>query len=61
MSNTVKETVDNLIKNSVKDGRLPCALALKIANEANVAPVKVGEAANRLKIKIVACQLGCFK
>jgi LAO/AO transport system kinase len=53
------------IKNKVieisKDGRLSCAQALKLANELNVSPMAVGAAANDAKIKIISCQLGCFK
>ena len=42
------------------DGCLPCALALKLADEENVAPFAIGNAANQAKIKIKNCQLGCF-
>ena len=45
---------------SARDGKLACAAALRIAQEANVSPKKVGELADKLKIKIRACQLGCF-
>jgi hypothetical protein len=42
------------------NGRLPCAIAFKIAKELKVSPRDVGEAANRLSVKISSCQLGCF-
>lgn len=42
------------------DGYLPCAVAFKAARKLNVAPRTVGELANRLKIRVVNCQLGCF-
>jgi hypothetical protein len=48
------------IKSSLIDGRLPCEIAFKVAKKMKVSPREVGEAANRLKIKIVKCQLGCF-
>ncbi|NOZ22847.1 MAG: hypothetical protein GXP25_17355 [Planctomycetes bacterium] len=42
------------------DERLPCSLAFQIAKELGVTPLRVGQAANELGIKIVNCQLGCF-
>jgi len=55
----VKKIEKRLMQAST-DGRIPCALARRIAEELNVAYKDVGEAANRLKIKIIDCQLGCF-
>ena len=48
------------IQDSLVEGKLPCAVAFKIARELKVAPKEVGEACNRLKIKVRSCQLGCF-
>jgi len=45
---------------SLVNGRLPCAAAFKIARKLKVSPKQVGDAANRLNIKISTCQLGCF-
>ena len=45
---------------SLLDGRLPCAEAFKIARRLKVAPKEVGHAANKLKVNIAPCQLGCF-
>jgi hypothetical protein len=42
------------------EGRLACARARGIAGRLGVAPEEVGNAADRLKIRIVDCQLGCF-
>jgi hypothetical protein len=52
--------IENEIQASLVDGRLPCAVAFKIAGELKVTPKQVGDAANRLNIKITSCQLGCF-
>lgn len=49
------------LKEKAGDGRIPCSVALRIAEDLKVNPRLVGEAANRLKIKIEHCQLGCFK
>ena len=52
--------LDEKIKASLVDGKLPCPVAFKIAKEMKVGPKEVGDACNRLKIKIRSCQLGCF-
>jgi len=48
------------IKESLVDGKLPCAVAFKIARELKVSPREVGKTADKLSIKICNCQLGCF-
>jgi len=42
------------------DNHLSCARALGIARRLNISPGEIGEAANRLDIRIINCQLGCF-
>lgn len=48
------------IKASLVNDRLPCPIAFKIAKKLKVTPRQVGDTANRLDIKIASCQLGCF-
>ena len=48
------------IKSSLVDGKLPCAIAFKIAKELKVSPREVGKTADKLSVKICSCQLGCF-
>lgn len=55
-----KKVLEDEIKSSLINGKLPCAVAFKIAKKLKVAPKDVGDAANELKIKISSCQLGCF-
>ena len=55
-----KEALEERIQSSLTDGKLPCAMAFKIAQELGITPRKVGDAANELEIKIASCQLGCF-
>jgi hypothetical protein len=43
-----------------KENRLHCSTALAIAKSLGIPAGEVGKAANRLKIKISKCQLGCF-
>lgn len=61
MPNQINDKLRSRVNESATDGRLSCSTALKIADEFNLAPREVGRAANLLKIKIVSCQLGCFK
>jgi hypothetical protein len=41
-------------------GRIPCAAALKLAEELGLSRAEMGELLNELRIKITQCQLGCF-
>ena len=59
ISNTERILEDEL-KSSLVDGRLPCALAFNISRKFKVSPRHVGDVATRLDIKISNCQLGCF-
>lgn len=52
--------LEEKIRSSVVNGKLPCAVAFKIAEELKVSPRSVKETADELQIKISACQLGCF-
>ncbi len=46
-----------------KDGekRMPCAVAFELAENYPVTLMEIGKACNRMGIKIVGCQLGCFE
>ena len=59
-SRYMNRTLEEELEASLVDGRLPCAVAFKIARKLKVTPRQVGEAANKLNIKIASCQLGCF-
>jgi hypothetical protein len=54
------KTLEEEIQASLVNGKLPCAEAFRLAKKVKVAPKEVGDAANRLNIKISSCQLGCF-
>ena len=53
-------TLEEEMRTSLVNGKLPCAVAFQIAKKLKVSPKQVGDAANRLNIKISSCQLGCF-
>lgn len=52
--------LEGKIRTALVNGKLPCVEAFRIARELKVSNARVGEEANRLKIKIAHCQLGCF-
>lgn len=49
-----------IIKKKTSEGKLPCAIAFKIAEEKNMLPAEVGLALDLLEIKISKCQMGIF-
>lgn len=55
-----QEEIIAKLKEAAKDGKIPCAMAFKIAKECNVSTREIGNLLNQLKIKISNCQLGCF-
>ena len=52
--------LEEKVVSSLVDDQLPCGVALKIANELKVSIREVGDTADKLGIRIVKCQLGCF-
>jgi LAO/AO transport system kinase len=48
------------LQNGAEENRIHCSRALAIAKSLGIPPAEVGSAANKLKIKISKCQLGCF-
>ncbi|GAW92184.1 hypothetical protein [Calderihabitans maritimus] len=56
----IEEKVLQAVKNAAKEGRLSCEEAHRLAGELDVPLRLVGEACDKLKIKITRCQLGCF-
>ena len=61
LSKEVLSQLEDTVKDSLKDGYLPCPVAWKIAREANVPKIAIGEITDRLGIRITNCQIGCFK
>ena len=56
----MNRTLEEELEASLVNGKLPCAVAFKIARKLKAAPREVGDKANRLNIRIANCQLGCF-
>jgi len=61
LSNEVLSQLEDTVKASLEDGYLPCVVASKIAKEAQIPRVAVGEMIDRLGIRVTNCQIGCFK
>jgi hypothetical protein len=53
--------LEELVTKSLKDGYLPCPAAFRIAREARVPGIAIGEVTDRLGVRITDCQIGCFK
>ncbi len=56
----MSEAIKQEIQRRAINGKIDCAVARKIADDLGVTYKEVGEAADKLSIKIKACQLGCF-
>ncbi len=52
--------LDKEILNSVTGNELSCISAFEIAEKFNIPAKDIGEAADRLKIRLIKCQLGLF-
>lgn len=56
-----REQVIKELQKRSENGKISCSAARKLAEDCAVSPRLVGELCNELKIKIFACELGCFK
>ncbi|MCX8027603.1 MAG: hypothetical protein N3A62_07125 [Thermodesulfovibrionales bacterium] len=56
----LKKEIKKTLTERSQNGRISCKEARRIAEELAVPYKMVGELANELKIKIFACELGCF-
>jgi len=56
----IPEKVLQAVKEASQERRLSCARAHELAEELKVSLLIIGQAADRLDIKITKCQLGCF-
>jgi len=52
--------IEERLLSAAKDDRINCAEAQAVARSLGVPMHEVGQVADRLKIKISRCQLGCF-
>lgn len=55
-----REKVIEMIRAASTDNRLTCEKAHALSAALNVPLSEIGALCNELKIKLAACQLGCF-
>lgn len=55
-----RDELMDAIRKASDDGRLSCEKAHELAKELNVPLGEIGRLCNEMKVKISACQLGCF-
>ncbi len=56
-----RKGIEEAILAKVKNGKLPCAMCFKIAEEFGISNKEMGKILNEMKVKISQCQLGCFE
>ena len=61
LTDDLRASLTDKVKASLKEGNLPCGTAFKIARDAGVPNIAIGEIADRLGIRVTNCQIGCFK
>ncbi|MFC1981683.1 hypothetical protein ACFLVN_05545, partial [Chloroflexota bacterium] len=59
-SKVISQEVAERVSNSLVDGGLPCSAAHDLGRELEVNLKEIGDAATKVKIKIIDCQLNCF-
>ena len=53
-------TIESAVLSTLRDGRLPCAFAFRLASEHGWTPARIGAEADKLEVRISRCQLGLF-
>jgi hypothetical protein len=56
-----RKQLEGAILEKAKEGKIPCALCFKIAEEFGITRKEMGKILNEMKIRISQCQLGCFE
>jgi len=56
-----RKKLEETILAKAQNGKLPCPVSFKIAEEFGISKREMGKILNEMKIKISQCQLGCFE
>jgi hypothetical protein len=56
-----RRKLEGTIKEKAEDGKIPCAVCFKIADDLGIPKKELTKVLNEMKIKISQCQLGCFE
>ena len=59
--NMDRKKIEEAILAKAKDGKIPCAVCFRIAEDFGISKRKMGKILNEMKIRISQCQLGCFE
>lgn len=60
MSEETGTAIREIVIEKAVDGRIPCAVLRKAAEDLGVSYKEAGAAANDAEIKVANCELGCF-
>ncbi len=58
----IEEAINLVVTINIKEKKkfISCSQAFSIAEKLNVAPGEIGKECNKIGVKIMKCQLGCF-
>ena len=56
-----RKRLEEVILERSKDGKVPCAMCFKIAEDFGISKREMGQILNEINIRISQCQLGCFE
>jgi len=56
-----RKKLEEVILEKSKNGKLPCTMCFKIADDLGIPKKEITKVLNEMKIKISQCQLGCFE
>jgi hypothetical protein len=56
----MKDKIADAVQERAREGKLSCGAAFRIAEELAVNPLKIGEMADALGLRLYHCQLGLF-
>ncbi len=56
-----RKKLEEAIQAKAKDGKIPCAMCFKLAEDFGISKREMGQILNEINIRISQCQLGCFE
>jgi hypothetical protein len=56
-----RKKLEEAITKEIRNGKIPCPVCFKLAEEFDISRKEFGKILNEMKIKVSQCQLGCFE